>query len=178
MTASVAKITKEKHQYTYLQAAKETFLPFQWKNQSKIAEFLSGHKNAALAEVNANSRILSLLPNGRSRMFAPQYHSWPSTYTAAENSLWWLPWPKKKKKQSQWLNPWPRLFVSLRQKAANVRNSIELTFRTQLSTIELLLVQCQQCAHVSVLNLLCCQKRLDQLKILARKDRNDGVLVS
>ena len=40
-------------------------------------------------------------------------------------------------------------------------------------------MQCQECAHVSVLNLLCCQKRLDQLRILARKkDRNDGVLVS
>ena len=51
MTASVTKKTKEKHQYTYLQVAKETFLPFQWKNQSKIAEFLSGHKNVALAEV-------------------------------------------------------------------------------------------------------------------------------
>ena len=61
MTASVTKKTKEKHQYTYLQAAKETFLPFQWKNPSKIAEFLSGHKNATLAEVNANSRILSVL---------------------------------------------------------------------------------------------------------------------
>ena len=120
MTASVTKKTKEKHQYTYLQAAKETFLPFQWKNPSKIAEFSSRRKNAALAEVNANSRIiLPMSPN-----VSPI--SQLITHVLLQGTLGF---GKKTKSMTE------SLTQTFRVMAANVWNSLEFKFRTQLSTI-------------------------------------------
>ena len=60
--------------------------------------------------------------------------------------------PKKKKKGNDWIAD------PLKQKAANVLIRIHISHSVFNNWT---LVQCQQCAHVSVLNLLCCQKRLE-----------------